>query len=82
MCTTVVARNHLGEVIRIHTARLGFSDVLCGEAAACCLAVSVALELGFKFILVESDSRIVINLSMGQRHIGRLRTMSPFVLSF
>ncbi|XP_060974685.1 uncharacterized protein LOC133039757 [Cannabis sativa] len=45
MCTAVVVRNHLGRVISIHTSRLDFTKALCGEATACCLAVSVALDL-------------------------------------
>ncbi|KAM6571276.1 hypothetical protein CsatA_015356 [Cannabis sativa] len=65
MCLAVVARNHLGKVVRIHTDRLDFSDALCGEAAACCAAVSLALEEGFKFVLIESDSRLVINAING-----------------
>ncbi|XP_030479168.1 uncharacterized protein LOC115696408 [Cannabis sativa] len=65
MCIAVVARNHWGAVVQIHTARLDFADALCGEAAACSSAVSVALEQGFKFVLVESDSRIVINAFNG-----------------
>ncbi|XP_060965574.1 uncharacterized protein LOC133034497 [Cannabis sativa] len=65
MCTAVVARNHLGKVVRVYTARLDFSDALCGEAAACCAAVSMALEANFQFVLVESDSRVVINALNG-----------------
>ncbi|XP_060967362.1 uncharacterized protein LOC133035535 [Cannabis sativa] len=61
MCIAIVARNYLGKVIWIHSARLDFSDALCGEAAACCLAVSSAAELGYKYVIVESDSRLVIN---------------------
>ncbi|XP_030494770.2 uncharacterized protein LOC115710550 [Cannabis sativa] len=65
MCIAVVARNHVGRVIRVQTAREDFSEVLCGEAAACCLAVSVALELGSKFVIVENDSRVIINALNG-----------------
>ncbi|KAM6542170.1 hypothetical protein CsatB_006617 [Cannabis sativa] len=65
MCLAVVARNHLGAVVRIHTDRLDFSDALCGEAVACCAAVSLALEEDFKFVLIESDSRLVINALNG-----------------
>uniref|UniRef100_A0A803QB20 Reverse transcriptase zinc-binding domain-containing protein n=1 Tax=Cannabis sativa TaxID=3483 RepID=A0A803QB20_CANSA len=65
MCIAVVARNHQGSVVRIHTAQLNFVDPLCGEAAACCSAVDLALLLGFKYVLVESDSRIVINAING-----------------
>ncbi|KAM6550789.1 hypothetical protein CsatB_000597 [Cannabis sativa] len=66
MCTAVVARNHLGRVIAIHTSRLDFSEALVGEAAACCLAVSVALDLKLNYVIVESDSRLVINALNGK----------------
>ncbi|XP_060972674.1 uncharacterized protein LOC133038523 [Cannabis sativa] len=66
MCIAVVARNHLGRVVSIHTARLDFSEALCGEAAACCLAVSVALDLKYNYVIVESDSRLVINALNGK----------------
>ncbi|XP_060960831.1 uncharacterized protein LOC133031364 [Cannabis sativa] len=65
MCVAVVARNYLGEVVRVQTARVEFSDVICGEAEACCLAISTALEMGHKFIIVENDSRVVINAING-----------------
>ncbi|XP_060962127.1 uncharacterized protein LOC133032264 [Cannabis sativa] len=65
MCIAVVARDCVGRVLRVQTAREDFSEALCGEAAACCLAVSVALELGCKFVIVENDSRVVINALNG-----------------
>ncbi|XP_060974752.1 uncharacterized protein LOC133039812 [Cannabis sativa] len=65
MCVAVVARNHLGAVIEVRTARVDFSDALYGEAEACCLAISMALELGYKFIIIENDSRVVINALNG-----------------
>ncbi|XP_060959149.1 uncharacterized protein LOC133030427 [Cannabis sativa] len=66
MCIAVVARDHVGRVFRVQTAREDFSDALCGEAAACCLAVSVALEIGAKFVIVENDSSVVINALNGK----------------
>ncbi|KAM6590718.1 hypothetical protein CsatA_013323 [Cannabis sativa] len=66
MCIAVVARNHLGRVTAIHTSRLDFSEALCGEAAACCLAVSVALNLKYKYVIVENDSRLTINALNGK----------------
>ncbi|KAM6540555.1 hypothetical protein CsatB_005002 [Cannabis sativa] len=66
MCIAVVVRNHFGRVIRVQTAREDFSDVLCGEAAACCLAVSVALDISSKFVIVENDSMVVINAINGK----------------
>ncbi|XP_060959386.1 uncharacterized protein LOC133030607 [Cannabis sativa] len=66
LCIAVVARDHLGRVISVHTAREEFSDALCGEVAACCLAVSVALEFGYKYVIVENDSRVVIDAINGK----------------
>ncbi|XP_060961858.1 uncharacterized protein LOC115709516 [Cannabis sativa] len=66
MCIVVVVRNHLGRVIRVQAAREDFSDALCGEAAACCLAVSVALDIGSKYVIVENDSRVVIDAINGK----------------
>ncbi|XP_030479460.1 uncharacterized protein LOC115696712 [Cannabis sativa] len=66
MCIAVVARDHMGRVIRVHTAREEFSDALCGEAATCCLAVSIALDSGYKFVIVENDSRVVIDAINGK----------------
>uniref|UniRef100_A0A803PIA1 RNase H type-1 domain-containing protein n=1 Tax=Cannabis sativa TaxID=3483 RepID=A0A803PIA1_CANSA len=57
MCTAAVARNHLSEVVWVQTGRLAFFDILCGEAAACCLALEAAKRNGCKFIIVESDSK-------------------------
>ncbi|XP_060964475.1 uncharacterized protein LOC133033584 [Cannabis sativa] len=66
MCIAGVARNHLGKVIRVDTSRLDFLDALCGETATCCLAVSMAMDLGYKYIIVESDSRLAINALNGK----------------
>uniref|UniRef100_A0A803NLP7 Reverse transcriptase zinc-binding domain-containing protein n=1 Tax=Cannabis sativa TaxID=3483 RepID=A0A803NLP7_CANSA len=60
-CITMVARNHLGEVVWVHSARLDYADALCGEAATCCLALDIAKLNGHKFVIMGSDSRIVIN---------------------
>ncbi|XP_060963932.1 uncharacterized protein LOC133033259 [Cannabis sativa] len=66
MCAAVVARDHVGKVIWVTISKLEFSDALCGEAAACCLALESARDRGLKFILIESDSRIVINALNGK----------------
>ncbi|XP_060968744.1 uncharacterized protein LOC133036241 [Cannabis sativa] len=66
MCSAVVARDYLGRVLRITTARLGFADALCGEAAACCLAIETALDLKANFVIVENDSSVVINALNGK----------------
>uniref|UniRef100_A0A803QA38 Terpene synthase metal-binding domain-containing protein n=1 Tax=Cannabis sativa TaxID=3483 RepID=A0A803QA38_CANSA len=57
MCSTLVVRNHLGRVVWVQTSRVDFSDALCGEVAACCLAISTAKDIGAKFVIVESNSR-------------------------
>uniref|UniRef100_A0A803P1Y7 DUF4283 domain-containing protein n=1 Tax=Cannabis sativa TaxID=3483 RepID=A0A803P1Y7_CANSA len=46
MCLAVVARNHLGVMCGIQSARLDFSNALCSEAAACCMVLEVAKEEG------------------------------------
>uniref|UniRef100_A0A803Q7K0 RNase H type-1 domain-containing protein n=1 Tax=Cannabis sativa TaxID=3483 RepID=A0A803Q7K0_CANSA len=66
MCIAVVTRNHHGEVTWVHAARLEFSDALCEEASTCCLALEVAKGKGCNFIIVESDSRVVINTLNGK----------------
>ncbi|KAM6570726.1 hypothetical protein CsatB_018711 [Cannabis sativa] len=78
MCTAVVARNHMRRVIWVHTARLDFSDVLCGEAATCCLGVSLAMEFGSKFVNVESDSRLAINALNGKEFYWALDNYVSF----
>ncbi|XP_060972636.1 uncharacterized protein LOC133038486 [Cannabis sativa] len=78
MCSAVVARDHLGRVLRITTARLDFVDVLCGEAAACCLAVETALDLKANFIIVENDSSVVINALTGKESQWALENYISF----
>ncbi|KAM6579927.1 hypothetical protein CsatA_003701 [Cannabis sativa] len=67
MCAAVVARDHVGKVIWITTSKLEFADALCGEAIACCLALEAAKAHGVNFIIVESDSRVVINAFNGKK---------------
>uniref|UniRef100_A0A803PMD2 RNase H type-1 domain-containing protein n=1 Tax=Cannabis sativa TaxID=3483 RepID=A0A803PMD2_CANSA len=57
----VVAKDYLSKVVWVHMTKLDFSDVLRGEAATVCLALEVAKDKGHKFILVENDSKVVIN---------------------
>uniref|UniRef100_A0A803R9Q4 RNase H type-1 domain-containing protein n=1 Tax=Cannabis sativa TaxID=3483 RepID=A0A803R9Q4_CANSA len=66
MCAAVVARDHVGKVIWVVTSKLDFSNALCGEAMACCLALQEAKARGVKFLILESDSRVVINALNGQ----------------
>ncbi|XP_060959338.1 uncharacterized protein LOC133030567 [Cannabis sativa] len=60
-CIAEVARNHLGEVVWVHSARLDCADALCGEAASVFLALETTKLNDHKFVIVESDSRVVIN---------------------
>ncbi|XP_060960794.1 uncharacterized protein LOC133031329 [Cannabis sativa] len=80
MCTAIVARNHQGKVIRIHMTQLDFSDALCREAAACCSTISLAIDLGFKFIIIESDSRLAINVLNGKESHWALENYASFCL--
>ncbi|XP_060965377.1 uncharacterized protein LOC133034332 [Cannabis sativa] len=74
----VVARDHLGRVINVQTAREEFSDALRGEAAACCLAVSVASDFGYKYVIVENDSRVVIDAINGNKSRWALENYVSF----
>ncbi|KAM6563300.1 hypothetical protein CsatB_023298 [Cannabis sativa] len=80
MYAAVVARNHLGVVERIQSSSLAFCDALCGEATACCLALEVAKEAGWKFIIIESDSRVVINSINGLDVCWGIENYSNFCL--
>uniref|UniRef100_A0A803NZD3 RNase H type-1 domain-containing protein n=1 Tax=Cannabis sativa TaxID=3483 RepID=A0A803NZD3_CANSA len=60
-CVAVVAIGHFSEVAWVNTTTLDFSDALCSEAASCCLALDMTKLKGYKFIIMESDSRVVIN---------------------
>uniref|UniRef100_A0A803QG36 RNase H type-1 domain-containing protein n=1 Tax=Cannabis sativa TaxID=3483 RepID=A0A803QG36_CANSA len=44
MCVAVVARDYLSRLMWVFTAKMDFSDALCGEAAAVCLVLEVAKE--------------------------------------
>uniref|UniRef100_A0A803PSS9 Reverse transcriptase zinc-binding domain-containing protein n=1 Tax=Cannabis sativa TaxID=3483 RepID=A0A803PSS9_CANSA len=57
MYTAVIARDHLGKIEWVTTTHLQFSDALCGEAAACCLALDSTKAKGFKCVVVESVLR-------------------------
>ncbi|XP_060962218.1 uncharacterized protein LOC133032327 [Cannabis sativa] len=82
MCIAVVARDYLSRVVGAHTSLLDFSDALCGEATTCCLAVSVAMDLGYKFVIVESDSRVVINALNGMDSQWTLENYVSFCNSY
>ncbi|KAM6562790.1 hypothetical protein CsatB_022788 [Cannabis sativa] len=78
MCAAVVARDHVGKVIWVSTKRLDFSNALCGEAAACCLAIEEAKARGIEFLIVESDSWVVINALNGKESCWELDNYVSF----
>ncbi|KAM6559138.1 hypothetical protein CsatA_028377 [Cannabis sativa] len=77
MSIAIVTRNHEGEVAWVRTAKLDFSDALC-EKAECCLALDKAKEKGCMFIIVESDSRVVINSLNGKEIRWEVENYSSF----
>ncbi|KAM6556810.1 hypothetical protein CsatB_003829 [Cannabis sativa] len=72
MCAVAIARDHNKSVLWVAAKRLHFSDPLTGEAAACLLAMETAVSLHHPFILVESDSKIVIKNLKGDDSIWRI----------
>ncbi|KAM6587934.1 hypothetical protein CsatA_010539 [Cannabis sativa] len=72
MCAVAIARDHNESVLWVAAKRLHFSDPLTGEAAACLLAMETAVSLHHPFILVESDSKIVIKNLKGDDSIWRI----------
>ncbi|KAM6544232.1 hypothetical protein CsatB_008679 [Cannabis sativa] len=87
MCAAVVARDHVGNVIWVVTSKLDFSNALCGEAMACCLALQEAKARGVKFLILESDSRVVINALNGKdsrweidNYVSFCKITSPFFI--
>ncbi|XP_060965447.1 uncharacterized protein LOC115720378 [Cannabis sativa] len=87
MCAAVVARDHVGKVIWVVTSKLDFSNALCGEAMACCLALQEAKARGVKFLILESDSRVVINALNGKdsrweidNYVSFCQITSPFFI--
>ncbi|XP_060962265.1 uncharacterized protein LOC115695280 [Cannabis sativa] len=78
MCAAVVARDHVGKVIWVVTSKIDFSNALCGEAMACCLALQEAKVRGVKFLILESDSRVVINALNGKESWWELDNFVSF----
>ncbi|XP_060965675.1 uncharacterized protein LOC133034580 [Cannabis sativa] len=60
------SEDHVGKVIWVSAKRLDFSSALCGEAAACCLAIEEVKARGIQYLIVESDLRVVINVLNGK----------------
>uniref|UniRef100_A0A803P6J3 RNase H type-1 domain-containing protein n=1 Tax=Cannabis sativa TaxID=3483 RepID=A0A803P6J3_CANSA len=82
MCVAVVARDYLSRLMWVFTAKMDFSDALCEEAVAVCLALEVAKDKGHQFILVESDSKIVINTLNGLDPRWEIENYSLFCKRF
>ncbi|KAM6588245.1 hypothetical protein CsatA_010850 [Cannabis sativa] len=78
MCAAVVARDHVGKVIWVVTSKMDFSNALCGEAMACCLPLQEAKVWGVKFLIPESDSRVVINALNGKESRWELDNFVSF----
>uniref|UniRef100_A0A803NLV2 RNase H type-1 domain-containing protein n=1 Tax=Cannabis sativa TaxID=3483 RepID=A0A803NLV2_CANSA len=60
MCIAALARNHSRTVVWAAATKLNFRDPLIGEAAACHLALDSARLKNHNYILVDSDSELVI----------------------
>ncbi|KAM6592237.1 hypothetical protein CsatA_014842 [Cannabis sativa] len=69
MCVVAIARDHNESVLWVVAKRLYFTDPLTGEAAAYLLAMETTVSLHHPFVLVESDSEIVINNLKGDDSI-------------
>ncbi|XP_060964641.1 uncharacterized protein LOC133033660 [Cannabis sativa] len=65
MCIVALARDHVGMVLWGATNFLNFTDPLIGEVAVCQLALETATVRKYDFILIESDSEVVINAIKG-----------------
>ncbi|XP_060959271.1 uncharacterized protein LOC133030517 [Cannabis sativa] len=60
MCVVAIARDHTESILWVATNKLQFTDSLIGEAATCLLALETATTMHRPFVMVESDSKIVI----------------------
>ncbi|XP_030505324.2 uncharacterized protein LOC115720311 [Cannabis sativa] len=69
MCIATLARDHSGAVVWAVTSCLNFRDPLIGEAAACQLALDRARLRKHDYVLVESDSEVVIKALKGMHYI-------------
>uniref|UniRef100_A0A803NFN8 RNase H type-1 domain-containing protein n=1 Tax=Cannabis sativa TaxID=3483 RepID=A0A803NFN8_CANSA len=64
MCVSTMARDHLGTFVWVAINNFPFFDSLIGEAAAS-LAIETSIALGYNFVMVKSDSKVVINAIRG-----------------
>ncbi|KAM6592064.1 hypothetical protein CsatA_014669 [Cannabis sativa] len=72
MCIAALARDHSGTVLWAATSSLNFRDALIGEAAACQLALDTARRRKHNFVLVESDSEVVIKALKGLHYVWNI----------
>ncbi|XP_060963740.1 uncharacterized protein LOC133033145 [Cannabis sativa] len=72
MCVVAIARDHTESILRVATNKLHFSDSLIGEAAACMLALETAATMHHPFVMVESDSKMVIKNLKGVESFWQL----------
>lgn len=56
----VVARNHLGEVIKVHVYKERIELLEAAKAVAVLEAISLATATGFRYLCVESDAKNII----------------------
>uniref|UniRef100_A0A803QRA2 RNase H type-1 domain-containing protein n=1 Tax=Cannabis sativa TaxID=3483 RepID=A0A803QRA2_CANSA len=72
MCIATLARDHTGDVLWTAVSMLSFRDPLIGKAAACHLAIDSARLRSHNYVLVESDSEIVIKALKGLHSIWNI----------
>ncbi|XP_030505064.2 uncharacterized protein LOC115720039 [Cannabis sativa] len=65
MCIAALARDHSGTVLWGVANNLNFTNPLIGEAVACQLTMEIAATREHEFIIIKSDSEVVINAIKG-----------------
>uniref|UniRef100_A0A803PKA2 RNase H type-1 domain-containing protein n=1 Tax=Cannabis sativa TaxID=3483 RepID=A0A803PKA2_CANSA len=65
MCVVALAKDCWGTVVWTATDLLDFADALIGEATTCLLALKTANLLKQHFVMIKSDSEIIINFLNG-----------------
>uniref|UniRef100_A0A803Q160 Reverse transcriptase domain-containing protein n=1 Tax=Cannabis sativa TaxID=3483 RepID=A0A803Q160_CANSA len=78
MCLAVVARNHMGFVLGVHSSRVEFSDAPCGEVVACCAALEFERKAG-SLLLLREILQWLSTPSTIETFAGILRTTLNFV---
>ncbi|XP_030502633.2 uncharacterized protein LOC115717800 [Cannabis sativa] len=72
MCAVAIARDHQEAIFWVATNKIHFSDPFLGEAAACLLALETTISMHHPFVVVESDSAIVIKNLKGDESFWRI----------